>query len=178
VEVFNVKGESIKDAKVSLRPTDSKAKAITLAYDDRTTIYVAKEVSPGIYEVEVSHGRLEAQSRKVTIGAAPSRELFILGERGSKTYFREKVRVPVDADPDLVAVTIDRKARGDRKFLEGLAANLKLEPQKVPDLAEKAGVHLFRLRGANAASGLKPRRTDMTRSETAALLHARKSRMR
>ncbi|MBI3281209.1 MAG: S8 family serine peptidase [Acidobacteria bacterium] len=150
VEVLNVKGEAIRDAKVTLRPTDSKAKAVTLGYDDRTTIYVAKEVLPGSYEVEVSHGRLEGHSRVVTVGVAPSRELFILGERGSKTYFREKVRVPVDADPDLFAVTIDRKARRDRKFLEGLAANLRLEPEKVPELAEKAGVHLFRLRGANA----------------------------
>jgi hypothetical protein len=36
VDVLNVKGEAIQDAKVTLRPTDSKAKAITLAYDDRS----------------------------------------------------------------------------------------------------------------------------------------------
>lgn len=150
VEVFNAKSEAIRDAKVTLRPTDSKAKTITLAYDDRTAIYTAKEVSPGSYEIEVSHGRLEGQSREVTVGTAPSRQLFILGEHGSKTYFREKVRVPVDADPELLAVTIDRKARRESKFLEDLAANLRLDPQKVPDLAEKAGVHLFRLRGEKA----------------------------
>ena len=62
--------------------------------------------------------------------------------------------MPVDADPELFAVTIAHKARTDRKFLEGLAATLRLEPQKVPDLAEKAGVHLFRLREANAEAAL------------------------
>jgi Subtilase family len=154
VEVVDVKGKAIRDAKVTLRPTDSKAKATTLTYDDRTATYVAKDVSSGTYEVEVSHRSLAGQSRKVNIGVAPSRELFILGERGGKTYFREKVRVPVDADPDLLAVAIDRKARGDRKFLEGLASTLQLQPQKVPDLAEKAGVHLFRLRAAKTEEAL------------------------
>lgn len=154
VDVLNVKGEAIKDAKVTLRPTDSNVKETALAYDDGTAAYLAKEVSSGTYEVEVSRGSLEGQSREVTVGVAPSRELFVLGERGRKTYFREKVRVPVNADPELFAVTIDRKARADRKFLELLAANLRLEPQKVPELAEKAGVHLFRLRGANAEQTL------------------------
>lgn len=154
VEVRNVKGESIPDAKVTLQPTDSKAEAITLAFDDRSATYVAKEVSSGTYEVKVSHGKLEGQSRKVTVGTAPSRELFILGKRGGKTYFREKVRVPVDADPELLAVTIVHKARTDRKFVEELAANLRLEPQKVPNLAEQSGVHLFRLRAADAEKAL------------------------
>jgi hypothetical protein len=56
---------------------------------------VAKKVSSGIYEVKVSHKKLGGQSRKVTVGTAPSREVVILGKRGAKTYFREKVRVPV-----------------------------------------------------------------------------------
>ena len=154
IDVLNVQGESIPDAKVALRPSDSKAKGITLAYDKQSATYVAKEISCGTYEVKVSHSRLEGQSREVTAGTAPSRALFILGKRGGKTYFRERVRVPVDADPELIAATIARKARGDRKFLEGLARNLRLEPQSVPSLAEKAGVHLFHLSGADAEKAL------------------------
>src|SRR5437667_985264 len=149
VEVLNVKSEAIKDAKVTLRPTNSKAKAITLAYDDRTASYHAKKVTPGSYEIKVTHRRLDDQSREVIIGVAPSRELFILGARGSKTYFREKVRVPVDASPELLAVAIDPKARTDKKVLDDIAKNLRLETQKAPDLAEKAGVHLFRVREAD-----------------------------
>jgi hypothetical protein len=154
IDVLNVKGEAIPDAQVTLKPTDSKAKAITLAYDDRSATYVAKKVSSGIYDVKVTHKKLGGQSRKVTVGTAPSRELFILGKRGAKTYFREKVRVPVDADPGLLAVTVTRQALADKRFLEGLAVNLRLEPQKVPELAEKAGVHLFRLREADMERAL------------------------
>ena len=88
VGVLNVKGEAIKDANVTLRATDSRAKATTVPFDDQTATYAAKEVPTGAYVVEVSHGILERQSREVTIGVAPSRELFILGERGSKSYFR------------------------------------------------------------------------------------------
>ena len=155
VDVLNVKSEPIKDAKVTLRPTDSKAKPINLSYADETANYVAKKVSPGTYEIRVSHGRLEGQSREVTVGAASSRELFILGERGSKTYFREKVRVPVTADPSLFAVTIERKAHRDRTSLEELFGNLRLEEQKVPELAAKAGVHLFRLPKTKATEAVE-----------------------
>lgn len=154
VDVLNVKGESIRDVKVTLHPTDSNVKAITLAFDDRSVTYLAKEVTSGTYEVKVLHGELGGQSRTVTVGMAPSRELFILGKRGSKTYFRERVRVPVDADHELLAVKIFNKARTDRKFFEELATNLQLESQKVPDLAEKAGIHLFRLRAGAAEQAL------------------------
>src|SRR5262245_19089475 len=119
VEVLNVKGEAIKDAKVTLRPTDNKFKTITLPYDNPSATYVAREAAPGDYEIEVSHRSLQGQSRDVTIGVAPSRELVILGKTGSKTYFIEKVRVPVDADPELLVVTITHAARADRTFLEG-----------------------------------------------------------
>lgn len=154
IDVLNVKGESIKDAKVTLHSTDSKTKTVTLPYGDRIATYVTKKVSPGTYEVKVSHGKLEGQSRKVTVGTAPGRELFILGKKGGKTYFREKVKVPVDADPELIAVTITNKARSDMKFLERLAASIHLERQEVPELAEKAGVHLFRVRKADSQKAL------------------------
>lgn len=154
IDVLNVKGESIRDARVTLLLTERNAKPTTLAYDDKSALYVAKEVSSGTYELNVSHGELEGQSRKVTVGTAPSRELFILGKRGSKTYFREKVRVPVDADPGLIAVTIVNKSRTDRKFLEELTANLRLEPQRTPALAEQAGIHLYRMRAENTQAVL------------------------
>jgi hypothetical protein len=154
VDVLDVNGQAIKDAKVTAQPTDRKGGAVSLEFDDGSLTYVARKISLGAYEVEVAHGTLEGQSRHLTVGAASSPELFVLGEHGSRYYFREKVRVPVDADPGLVAVTIDRKARSDREFLDKLAASLKLEQREAPELAGRAGVHLFQLAGADAEEAL------------------------
>jgi hypothetical protein len=155
VEIRNLKGDVIDNATVTLLPEGSKAKAIPLAFDKATASYFAKEVPTGNARLEVKHSRMEGQRRDVTLGPAATRELFILGEHGVRTYFRERVRVPVDADPDLFAVTISRPSRGDVKFLETLTRTLGMEPQKVPALSERAGVHLFRARGADAAAALE-----------------------
>lgn len=146
IDVLDVKGEVIKGAKITLQSTTTKTKPITVSYDERKATFVTKKISSGTYTVVVSHSKLQGQSREVTIGTTPSHELFILGKRGGKTYFREKVRVPVDADPELIALTITNKARSETKFLDELAASIRLERQEIPELTKKAGVHLFRVR--------------------------------
>ncbi|WP_247234271.1 S8 family serine peptidase [Telluribacter sp. SYSU D00476] len=154
IDVFNAKGEPIQDAKITIQPSESKAKKISVKYNRDRAAYSVKEITAGNYEIKVSHEKLEGQSRKVTVGTAPGHEIFILGERRGRTYFREKVRVPVDADPELVAVTVVNRARTDKKFLEELTVNMPLEPQKVPELAERAGIHLYRLRAESAQAVL------------------------
>jgi hypothetical protein len=154
IDVLDVKGKSLRDAKVTLQPTGRNAKSINLSYDEKSATFVAKKISSGTCEIKVSHRKLEGQSRQVTISAASGRELFILGKRGGKTYFREKVRVPVDSDPDLIAVSIVSKARANRKFIKDLASKLKLEQQETPEIADKFGVYLFHLRGSKAENAL------------------------
>lgn len=152
VDVRDVKGASVPDATVTLRPTGAGRKAIAVGYDKRTGLYVVDGLAAGDGMVEVKHGRLEAQKRSVRVQAGDRQELFILAERGVKTYFRENVRVPVDAEPGLLAVTIVHQARRDPSALDKLAETLGLKPQKVPDLARRAGVRLYR---ATKAAGDK-----------------------
>jgi hypothetical protein len=157
VEVRDLKGEVIKNASVSLRPSGPRAKTVRIPFDERAGLYVSTDTTAGDGEVSVEHGELEGQKRRVRVGAGPNRELFILGQRGVKTYFREKVRVPVDADPDLVAVTIvhaRRREPRDNAALEDMAKAIGLEPQKVPPLAHQAGVRLFRARGGDPNDAL------------------------
>jgi hypothetical protein len=154
VEVRTVKGDLIDNAKVTLRPSGANARSIALPFDARSGGYVAREVPAGASRLEVRHGRLQGQTREVSVGSTAASELFILGERGAKTYFREKVRVPVDAEPDLLAVTLARNARSNTKFLDEVAGALGMEPQQIPSLAEKAGVRLFRARGADMDTAL------------------------
>lgn len=139
VEVRNDKGDVVENAKVSIRPRQ-KSKLIELKFDKNTATYVAKNIRSGPLQIDVKHTRLQAQTREVTAGPSGGTELFILGEKGGKTYFREKVRVPVDAEPDLFAITLARNARSDTKFQTNLIKQMKLERMEVPPLAEKAGV--------------------------------------
>lgn len=155
VEVRDIKGEVITDAEVTLLPNGGKAKAIPILFNDRTGSYLSSDVPAGAGQLEVKHDRLEGQRRDVCIGVAASRELFILGERGVRTYFREKVRVPVDADPGLFAITIVRNARLDTAFLDEIVQGMGLQPQKAPELAERAGVRLYRTSGIDMSDALE-----------------------
>ena len=148
VDVRDVKGQLVENAKVTLRPHGVKAKAINLTFDGPSGTYFAKDVPPGSSQLEVKHEKLAGQTRDVTIGVTGGRELFILGEPGIKTYFREKVRVPVSADPNLFAVTISTTARRNIKEVDALIANVGAEYQKIPQLAEQAGMRLLRAKGA------------------------------
>ncbi|HEV8695788.1 MAG TPA: S8 family serine peptidase [Lysobacter sp.] len=155
VDVRDIKGETIKNAQVMLQPRDGKAKAISFSFDNRSANYVAKEVPAGAARIEVKHERLQGQTRDVNVASAGSQELFILGEHGVKTYFREKVRVPVDADPELFAITIARKGRADDTFLDSIGKGLGLRSEKVPELAQQAGVRLFRVGNTDMADALE-----------------------
>ena len=154
VDVRNGKGDVVENAKISLRPRQ-KSKVIGLKFDKNTATYVARGVPPGPLQIDVKHSRLQGQTREVTAGPSGGTELFILGEKSAKTYFREKVRVPVDADPDLIGVTMARNSRTDTKFQEGLIKRMKLERMEAPPLAAKAGVLLLRGKRSDLEKTLK-----------------------
>ncbi len=155
VDVHNVNGDLVKDARLTLHPSGKKQKAVALTFDPSICCYIASNVAPGVARLEVAHDHLAGQSRDITIAASGERQHFILGEPGVKTYFREKVRVPVDADPELFAVTVARKARHSVGFLDDIVDALGIEPRKVPPLAEKAGVRLFHTRGMSMEAALR-----------------------
>ncbi|WP_119268996.1 S8 family serine peptidase [Taklimakanibacter deserti] len=153
VEVRNATGDIVKDATVTLQSVGSR-NAISVPFDDKAGLYVANEIPRGDGVLDVRHSQLQSQTRKIHVGGDQHRELFILGAKGVKTYFREKVRVPVDADGDLIGVTLVRRARGARDAVIQLTARLGLQPEDVPPLAEKAGVQLFRSGGIDAFRAL------------------------
>ena len=165
VEVRNAAGEIVENAKVALQ-SGGRAKAVQLKFDKRSGLYVAKSVPSGRLQIDVKHTRLQSQTREVVAGER-STELFILGEKGAKTYFMEKVRVPVTAEPGLFAVTLARNSLTDKNFEEALVREMKLERQSVPELAEKAGVRLFQARRQSDINGLLQRLADNPRIEYA-----------
>jgi hypothetical protein len=155
VDVRNVKGGAIKDATVTLRPVGAKGKTVPVRFDERSGHYVAGDAPGGEGVLDVKHDRLESQTRNIYVAAGTHQELFILAEHGVKTYFREKVRVPVDADADLIAITIVHKARLETAALDPVTEGLGLQSQKVPELAKRAGVRLYRASGADGSKALE-----------------------
>ncbi|HYN50728.1 MAG TPA: S8 family serine peptidase [Thermoleophilaceae bacterium] len=154
VEVRDARGDVVKDATVRFRPDREDVMPIEIGFDDALGVFRTQELPAGTGTLEVSHASLEGQKRKVQVGEGSNDELFILAEPGVPTYFREKVRVPVDAEPDLIGVTLARQARLSRDVMDGIANELGLEPQKVPELAERSGVRLYRAASGEAGQAL------------------------
>jgi len=144
VEVTDARGSRLTDATVEIHPVDDAAKADRLSFDERLGKHVAGRIGTGDVVVTVEHPSLEGQSRTITVGQGPNEALFMLGEPGGRSYFRESVRVPVDADGDLIAVTLDRKSRTDGADVDSMAATLQLRSEPIPALASRAGLRLFR----------------------------------
>lgn len=141
VDARDVGDEVVRDAKVAFTPDGRKTKPIPIPFDPSTCLYAAA-VPPGSGELSVKHGKLEAQTRDI---AAPARELVILGARGAKTFFRGNVRVPITAEPGLIGVTLIRAARRGAEAGARLAAELKIEPLRTTEIAERAGMRLFKV---------------------------------
>ena len=78
VQVLNVRSDVIDDAKVMIHINDSESGTIPFAFDADRLIY-SVEVPVGTWQLEGKHDLLQGQVRAVTVGPAPSQELFILG---------------------------------------------------------------------------------------------------
>ena len=152
VSVTDVRGKPLADAAVELRRGE---KVSALRVDDATGAFVADAAPVGEVVLAVSHPELESQERAVTLGQGSNEHVFLLGAPGAKCYFRERVRVPVDADPELIAITLDRQARGQARDIDAFARELRLEPQRVSALATRAGVHLYRVTSGELEQALE-----------------------
>ena len=121
-------------------------KEIKLKFNKATRTYVAERLAPGPYEITASSARMESQSREVTVQPGGSEELFILAKKGLPSYFRGKVRMPFDVDPDLIAVTLTRSAAGEEQkaVFRRIAESAGLREEKTPELAQRARMQMFR----------------------------------
>ena len=154
VDVREVKGNPITGARIVLRHKGDPKIEVELRFDERLGLYTAGEVPVGGALLRVEHDRFAGQEREIRIEHGPNDQLFILGEPGVRTYFREKVRVPVDADTDLIGVTIRREARSRTDDVDAVGRELGLDVEHVPELAARAGVRLYRTRGTATADAL------------------------
>lgn len=155
VEVTDVRGNRLDDARVSVTATHGDGDPHRVRLDKSTQTYQAREVPYGEVLITVEHPSLEGQQRAVRVEHGANEQIFLLGEPGTKTYFREKVRVPVDADPDLIGVTLQRRSRLDAPKLDSAARALGLEEQDEPELARRSGLRLYRTTAVDSDDALR-----------------------
>ena len=149
VQVEDARGRPLPDAKVSVQY--GKKERRKLRYDDGTRTHRAGDLPIGKIEVSVEHPKLQGQERAVTLQAGQTHAVFILGRPGEKTFFREHVRVPVTADPLLIALSLKPRYRTiGIERLKPLWDELSLTPERVPALAERMGIHLLRAKSKSA----------------------------
>ena len=142
--VIDAKDDPLPRAKVVLSLGGQDGEEIAVSFDKATGLYSTHEVRTGPARLSVAHDDMEAQSRDIVIGEGENHETFILGEKGGRTFFRGRVRVPVTADPDLIGVVLERKYRKEDRALDEIAGSLDLEALDIPDLATQSGMRLFR----------------------------------
>ncbi len=158
VDVRDLAGEPLADAVVTLKPQGQRerrrgprakeqAREIRLKFDKPERVFAAGPLVPGAYRLAVTRSGLEGQEREITVHPGGSDELFILGKRGLPSYFRGRVRVPFDVDPDLIGVVFRSAiAEAERaRFLTRFARANRIEQEETPALAVRTRMQLFRL---------------------------------
>ena len=148
VHVCSASGEPSAKAKISFKPQDGRSGA--LRYQSDVAGYVLDNVEPGSGWLELSQSGAADQRREISLNSGENHEQFVLGKRGVRTYFREKVRMPVEAEPDTYALMLVSQARRDEEKKRALLGQLRLDFQDEPELAARLGMHSFKLPSANA----------------------------
>lgn len=168
-----------KPSKTKKGRAATSGKEVKLKFNKASRTYVAERLMPGPYEIAVSSARMESQSREVTVQPGGSEELFILAKKGLPSYFRGKVRVPFDVDPDLIAVTLSRgtEETEQKALFNRIAKSAGLKEEKTPMLAQRARMQLFRTtaRGAKARRDLLAKLRDNPQVEYVGLVVSKRT---
>ena len=151
VQVVDVNGAPIGKAAVEFVSRAARRRA-TVRLKGAGHFY-SGEVPPVPGELRVSSGGFEAQARDVSLASGDNQELFVLGRKGAKYYYREKVRVPVDAPANLYGLTLEAHARG--ASVVDVLGSLNLKPEPASTLAERLGMAMFRAPARNAGALLE-----------------------
>jgi hypothetical protein len=136
----------VHDARVEVGSGPEPGSGRPLEFRADVQAYVGEQLPAGTATLTVRHPDFDEQARRITLQEGRNSQLVLLARPGTRTYFRESVRVPITADPGLVGVTLVRKARRGGG-LDQVAGDLGLEELKVPDLARQAGMRLYRTDG-------------------------------
>lgn len=150
VLVQNAKGELLANAAVTLQLGKTAKRKIP--YDKSVGHHHIKGVPSGPARISVTCKGMGDQEREVTLQQGETEALFILAGKGAKFFFREHVRVPVSADPGLIAVSFQPKFSSRMAdSAEALFGGLSLSREQAPELAERMGMFLLRARSEEAA---------------------------
>ncbi len=147
VSVRDHRGRVLPKAQVMLRGDRSK---VNLSYDEWSQSFVGMDVAPGDYELVGKAGRLQAESRHISVGPGNLTETLILGAKGLPFYFLGAVKVPFERH-NLIGVTIDA---GADAVLEGVAAALGARLEPVPDAVRADNVRVLRVDDDAALAGI------------------------
>lgn len=135
--------EPVPDAHVEVFASRDPNSGETLGFQVAALAYRGDKLPAGPATLVVRHPDFDEQTRQITLAEGENTQLVLLAKPGTRTFFRETVRVPVTADPDLIGVTFARSARR-RSRIDAIAADLGLSEEKLPELARNAGMRLYR----------------------------------
>lgn len=146
ISVSDTARKKLAKAKVDVEPLGPRRAKPKVEYDKGLGAFVAKNVEPGRYTIEVAASGLASEKRRIAVGEDGGRETFILGKEGLPAYFRGRVRVPFEPPKDRIAVSVVRDFdEGLQKDLEALTGRLGLQPEPVADPVRDELVRVFKI---------------------------------
>lgn len=146
LSILDYSRKIINNATVTLKPlAKTEERTIYFKFDPRTRLYRAEQITPGAYFLKVEAPDYEPDERKISVGATPLRETFILGKKGMPFYYRGKVKVPFEPIPDLLALSLKPgMTKKEEENLISHAAVFKLIPQEAEKSILQNNVRIFK----------------------------------
>lgn len=132
----------VPDARVEIVPAGVR-RGRRLEFQPEVQAYRGEKLPTGPATMVVRHPDFDEQTRRITLAEGENTQLVLLAKPGTRTFFRETVRVPITTDPELIGVTLARPSR-DRNRLDAVARDLGLAEEQLPELARASGMRLYR----------------------------------
>ena len=127
VDVFDVGGSVIRNARVTLEDRAGGRGSVPLAFNEALDGFVADDAPPGAYVLVVSAEGTETQRREVNVDKEDGlSETVILGRPGLSHYYRGTAWVPYEPLP-FVGVAFEGPPDVVDRNAKELAARFRLE---------------------------------------------------
>jgi len=142
VEVLSLKRERLSKASVELYAGKRK---VEVKFNNRTSKFETKPISPGVYVVKVSVTGMQSESREISIATGTHQETFVIGEKGLPFYYRGKVQIPFVPFDNKLAVSIKGSPKEGDAEITRLIKKLKLSVEKQQRNEPESNIRILNL---------------------------------
>lgn len=142
IQVYSFNSQVLVNIKAEM---NSEKGNYLATYNALSGSYEFKNLEQGHYTLTVSANEFESQTKSITYSDLGITETIILGKKGMSFYYRGKIKVPFQANENLIGIVVDNAntTLNKNEFITSLEKkfNLKLHPNS--SNYAKSNIYLF-----------------------------------